>query len=227
MADITSFAQASRAFADIRQQLQGNEDIAAVRSYAVENADLYQSLLSNERFAQFDGAVRDVFSVAQDAVRIPVQQAVNTATYALGIDPVFISGKMDPDAVRSSASANASVSASRGPGHATYSPYLNSHQEQMTAGNAKDVDYNILSELSYAAKWSKNDEYIKASQREGITVKEYCNGLLEHLEDTPENMLNRNYLKEVAESDRFSGLTVDHALGNIGSALTRLRKSDG
>lgn len=217
MADITSFAQASQAFAEIRQHLAGDEGIAAVRSYAADNADLYRSLLNNERYAQFDGAVRSAMSVAEDAVRVPIQQAVNTVTYAVGSQPTSISATVDSDMVRSSVPANASVPTSREPGHATYSTYLNSHQEQMTAENAKDVDYNILSELSYTAKWSKSDEYAKATQREGITVREYCNGLLEHLDDTPENMQRRNYLKEMAESDRFSGLTIDHALGNIGS----------
>lgn len=247
MADITSFAQASQAFAEMKRQLAENEDIKAIRNHAVENADVYQTLVQDERYAQFDGAVREVMSFAEDSVRVPIQQAINTADYNLGRPPksfaeyraealrekgqTDVSGVVGTESVPVSATPNASVlraesvsaasvSESRAPGHPTYSAYLNSHQEQMTADNAKDVDYNILSELAYAAKYNRHgthsEEYAKAAQQENVTVKQYCEDLLKYMDESPDNLIERNFLKEMAESERYGNLTIDHALGNTG-----------
>lgn len=257
MADITSFAQASEAFAAIRRQLTENEEIASVRSFAAENADVYQNLMNNERYARFDSAVRSVMSAAEDTVRVPIQRAVNTVNYAAGYKPKSfqeyfreahpdyferessasitgvgnaaeaIKGNAVPIVASNASSANAagappaSVSGENLVGHPTYSAYLNSHQEQMTAANAKDVDYNILSELAYAAKYNKygshSAEYAKAAQQEGVTIKQYCEDLLKNLDETPENLIERNFLKEMAASERYGGLTIDHAIGSTGT----------
>ena len=41
-------------------------------------------------------------------------------------------------------------------GDSSYSQYLTSKQPAMNAGNAKDSDYNVLSQLAYADKFSND-----------------------------------------------------------------------
>lgn len=107
-------------------------------------------------------------------------------------------------------------------GASSFSAYLQSNQDPISGSSLKTADYDVLSHLSYASKWSSDQSYQNAVNRENVTVKEYCSELLKHGDQL--SNVERQYLQELSESDRFSGLTVDHSIGDTGTngANTRI-----
>ncbi len=221
MAENNTFEELRQSYAELRRELAESEELAALREYVAENRNTYESFTQEGRYAELRQAVRRAGTVVTDAVKVEQQRALNTVTWMTDSAPVTFGDQLDESSLKINTANASKVPETKSPGHATYSAYLQSSQPQMNAQNAKEVDYNVLSELAYAAKFNSNPAnqaaYLKASQRDGITIKEYCEGLLEHLDDTPENLSNRIFLQELANSERYGNLKIDHAIGRTGS----------
>lgn len=109
----------------------------------------------------------------------------------------------------------------------------------LSSSNATDVDYNILTELSYTRKYCNSEEYRLASEKDGLTIGEYCKELelasvktpkgvtdrdayIESLRNDPEALAKadtyldsqeREFLQQMQSNSRYSNLTIDHADG--------------
>lgn len=103
-----------------------------------------------------------------------------------------------------------------GPGDTSFTGYLQNAHRPANSGNLTDADYAVLSHLTYASKFGEGDAYLRASQMEGVTVKEYCQELLRTSGNTMSNV-DRSFLEQMASSDRFSGLTIGHNVSNTGA----------
>lgn len=176
-----------------------------ILDYAEQTRDQYRDALKDEKYAKFDKAVETIKDAAADAFKREAEPLIKTAEYVTGLNRDELAERI---AQKSPLSKKYDITG----GDSSYSQYLTSKQPAMNAGNAKDSDYNVLSQLAYADKFSNDPEYQKAIGREGLTVKEYCQNLLDHGKDL--NAVDRKFLEQVAASDRFGSLTVDHSIGN-------------
>lgn len=113
-----------------------------------------------------------------------------------------------------------------------------------TSDNITTADYATYAELSYASKQYGSQGYLDATQRKNISVKEYAQGLLDEMPasnpynptenqaaydawnrqyGTKEYQNQREFLRTVANSDRYADVTVDGSeLMNAGNNRTNL-----
>ena len=113
-----------------------------------------------------------------------------------------------------------------------------------TSDNITTADYATYAELSYASKQYDSQGYLNATQRTNVSVKEYAQGLLDEMPasnpynptenqaaydawnrqyGTKEYQNQREFLRTVANSDRYADVTVDGSeLMNAGNNRTNL-----
>ena len=103
-----------------------------------------------------------------------------------------------------------------GRGDTSFTGYLQNAHQPASSKNLTDADYAVLSHLTYASKFGDGDAYLRASQMEGVTVKDYCQELLRTSGSSMSNV-DRSFLEQMASSDRFSGLTIGHNVSNTGA----------
>ena len=194
------------------QALSQNPELQTIHATMEEFADEYASLAGDESYQRVSSAAKQVSDALMTEIRMHCDPVMATAEYVTGMPAEDLSDEAVAGAFRLfSEKAGGSLAH----GDSSFSRYLRSHQAALNGTNQRESDMAILSQLAYANKWGDSEAYQRAAQREGITVREYCEGLLasDTLSDRP---LERQFLQELAQSERFSGLTVDHALGASG-----------
>jgi len=98
---------------------------------------------------------------------------------------------------------------------------------KLTAENATDADFSVISYLSYASTFSKDKDYLKDCEAEGKTVGEYCAKLKE---DPSLSEYEKEFFRLVSESERYKDLIVDHSdtvdVGEVSTQIIMLRSED-
>ena len=165
--------------------------------------------------------------VTENIILTPSQQAVlevfHDAAETLFINPIKNNSKVAKNtAAYVTGGDNKTLKYDVTSGASSFSAYLQSNQEAITGRNLNTADYNVLSQLSYASKWSSDADYQRVINKENISVKEYCTELLKHGDQL--SNVDRQYLQELSESQRFSGLTIDHSIGNTDTGDGKLTR---
>ena len=219
MSESMTYAQAAQAIAEMRAEIAQDENIASLRSYAVQTKETCQTLLQQEKYAEFDHSVRGIIDVFTEPVYKEGQVIIDAseASTPEGAAAILYSAKQP-------------VSPNTRAGECGMSGFLQNSQSRMSSTDKKDADYDVLSHLAYASKFNSKEstEFQAAIQREGVTVKEYCEELLKYWKDDDpavigdektayEAQINKKFLQDLANSDRFASLTIDHSVGNTGS----------
>lgn len=217
MAELT-YSQALASIRDIKADFQSDTNIQAVKEYASTRSATYSSLMQQDSFTALDQSIRSGFEAVFQPVKEAGQRILDTANYALGnplstIDKAI--GMPSQPAEDLEEIIKSKIQADITGGDTSMSVYLRESAEQMTAANQTDIDYNILSHLAYASKWNKDPKYQEKIQHEGITIKEYCESLLENWDDSSPDatLTDKTFLQQLAGSERYAGLTIDHSIG--------------
>ena len=135
------------------------------------------------------------------------------------------------------------VVANRGQTSVSLNEYI-AMSGKATSDNITTADYATYAELSYASKQYDSQGYLNATQRTNVSVKEYAQGLLDEMPasnpynptenqaaydawnrqyGTKEYQNQREFLRTVANSDRYADVTVDGSeLMNAGNNRTNL-----
>ena len=175
--------------------------------------------LGKVKIGELEDAYKTVGSIGVDAALNPLQkktlEIIQAEVETLVINPIKNNSKVAQNTLQYSTGGDGqTLKYDVTAGASSFSAYLQSDQEALSGDNARTADYSVLSQLSYASKWSDDESYQNAVNRENVTVKEYCNGLLEHSDQL--SNVERQYLQELSESKRFSDLKLDHSIGNTG-----------
>lgn len=135
------------------------------------------------------------------------------------------------------------VVANRGQTSVSLNEYI-AMSGKATSDNITTADYAVYAELSYASKQYDSQGYLNATQRTNVSVKEYAQGLLDEMPasnpynptenqaaydawnrqyGTKEYQNQREFLRTVANADRYADVTVDGSeLMNAGNNRTNL-----
>ena len=99
--------------------------------------------------------------------------------------------------------------------------------------NVTAEDYNIISNLAYARKFSNSVEYRIAAGREDLSVQEYCDALLAADARSGGTMKakDRAFLIALRNNERYANLHIDHVdatdTGVVNTSIVTLSAGDG
>ena len=183
----------------LQEILAQRAEIQAYKQKFTEAADLfrpesYSGNTHEESFAAIREALdREFIQPIANSVKV----LQNTADYRFGTD-----GSVRYDTLT-------------GGGDSSFSAYLANARTQVNGNNLKDADYAVLSHLAYSSKFASSQEYQEATKQENISVKEYCESLLK-TGGSQMSDVDRTFLTEMANSERYGGMTIGHNVTNTG-----------
>ena len=203
-----TYAEAATQLENLQNSLSADENINAVKQHLANNISAINELSQKGTFNALTQSTDDLLSVLVNDASREVRGVSNTAEYVS--ENYSTSAK---EAIEQLYKGNSQSLPDVTHGASGMSSFLSSNQEQLNGHNQVDADYAVLSNLAYASKWGESKQYSRAIQKEGITVREYCEALLD-THDLDNKPLEKQFLEELSKSSRFSGLTVDHSIGS-------------
>lgn len=207
-----SYNDAAEQLLGLQQELSSNPDLQRIKAFAADHRNDVAALLEQEQYSKLNTGVRGVLDTLTAPMGNAAAELENITTVVTGVPRAELRAIAENPENAPTLTRQADITN----GDSGMTAYLKSSQPQMTNGNQKDADYAVLSHLSYASKFSDSPEYARAVMSEGVTVKSYCEGLLD-ASDGKLSQIDRNYLEQMANSSRYGEMTIDHVYGNVGS----------
>lgn len=206
-----TFGEVKRAITKSLDELNSNESLCRVRKFAEQTRDQYKLLIQTDSLAtETDMVYSDLYERSKALLTHSTDTVIQEIT---DMNEYYAA---DPQQSQITPTSTGTIITG---GQSAYSEYLSSDQPLMNRDNTNAADASVLTELAYAGKFSKKDEYVVAAGRDGITIGEYCDGLLK----TGGNDLTdveRTFLEQLKDSDRYNNLVIDHTVGRTYSAET-------
>lgn len=198
----------------IQHDLKNDPSVQNVIQYANDHSDSFSELIQQGQPATLGNSLAKVINGVTGVVKQKAQELVDVAAYSTGSEYIDISQITDENQLTLNKVTDITVNLDKG--DSTMSAYLRTGHETVNGKNISEVDYSILSNLSYASKFCDDPEYQTIIQKENLTVREYCDELLECAERNGKTMsqLDRTFLQDMRDSSRFGDLMIDHSIGN-------------